>query len=118
MKVGKALIAAGLLIAAASTSAFARVDVAIVLSVPPPAPMLEVVPVPRPGYVWVPGYWAWHRDRHIWIRGQWVLEHPGYVWVPDRWVQYGPQWQLQRGYWERARHGRGHAYGQHDHRGR
>lgn len=117
MKIHRALIAAGLLAGAMATPVFARVDVAIAIGVAPPPPMVEVVTVPRPGYVWVPGYWAWHRDRHIWIRGHWVIERPGHVWVPDRWVQSGPQWHLHRGYWERPRHGRGHAYG-HDKRDR
>ena len=117
MRIHRALIAAGLLAGAAATPAFARVDVSVVIGMPPPAPMVEVGPVVRPGYVRVPGYWAWHRDRHIWIRGQWVVERPGYVWMPDRWVQSGPQWRLHRGYWERPRHGRGHAYG-HDKRDR
>lgn len=116
MKCHRALIAAALLAGAVSTPAFARVDVAVVIGVPPPAPIVEVVPVVRPGHVWVPGYWTWHRDRHLWLRGRWVVARPGYVWVPERWIQSGSRWQLQHGYWERPRHGRGHAYG-HDKRG-
>ena len=112
MKPFKALIAPGLLLGSLSAPAFARVEVSVVIGVPPPVQMVEVVPVARPGYAWVPGYWAWHLDRHIWIRGQWVVERPGYVWVPDRWVQSGPRWQLHRGYWDRLKPGRGHAYGQ------
>ncbi|TAK45662.1 MAG: hypothetical protein EPO27_09710 [Betaproteobacteria bacterium] len=126
MKPFRALIATGMLLGSLSAPTFARVDVSFVIGVPPPAPIVEVVPVVRPGYVWVPGYWTWHRDRHIWIRGQWVVERPGYVWVPDRWVQSGPRWQLHRGYWDRRKAGRGHAYGhvkhdrrdRHDRRGR
>ena len=92
-------------------AASARVDVAIQIGVPPPAPVVEVVPVARPGYVWVPGYWAWHHDRHVWIRGRHVVERPGYYWVPDRWVQAGPHWRHERGYWERQHPGRrGHGY--------
>lgn len=126
MKPIKAMLATGLLLGTLASPAFARLDVSVVIGVPPPVPMVEVVPVVRPGYVWVPGYWAWHGDRHIWVRGRYVLERPGYVWVPDRWVQSGPQWHLHRGYWDRPRHGRGHAYGhtkydrrdRHDWRGR
>lgn len=117
MRIHRAWVAACLLAGAVATPAFARVDVAVVIGVPPPVPMLEVAPLARPGYVWVPGYWAWHRDRHIWIRGQWIIERPGYIWVPDRWAQSGPHWHLHRGYWDRPRHGRGHAYG-HAHRDR
>jgi len=117
MKPFKTAVAAGLLLSALAAPAFARLDVSVVIGVPPPAPMVEVVSVARPGYVWVPGYWGWHRDRHIWIRGQWVVERPGYLWVPDRWVQSGPHWHLQRGYWDRPRPGRGHAkHDRRDHR--
>jgi hypothetical protein len=85
---------------AAMPAAFARTDVVVQIGVPPPAPVVEVVPAPRVGYVWVPGYYAWHGDRHIWIRGRYVVERPGYTWVPDRWVQSGSQWRQERGYWE------------------
>jgi len=85
---------------AAMPAASARVDVVVQVGVPPPAPIVEVVPAPRSGYVWVPGYYAWHGDRHIWIRGRYVVERPGYAWVPDRWVQSGSQWRQERGYWE------------------
>jgi hypothetical protein len=121
MKPLNTAVAAGLLMGALATPALARVDVSVVIGVPPPVPMVEVVPAYRPGYVWVPGYWAWHRDRHIWIRGQWVVERVGHVWVPDRWVQSGGRWHLHRGYWERPKRGRGHAYGhdkQRERRGR
>ena len=33
---------------------------------PPPAPVYEVVPAPRAGYVWAPGYYRWDGDRHVW----------------------------------------------------
>jgi len=95
--------------------AFARVDMAIEIGVPPPVAMVEVVPATRPGYVWAPGYWAWHGDRHIWIRGRWVLERPGYAWVPKRWVPAGPRWRFEQGHWARPGHGRGHAYGHYKH---
>src|SRR5947208_2216832 len=40
----------------------------------PPAPRVEVRPyAPSPGHVWVPGYWAWHGERHVWLGGTWVL---------------------------------------------
>lgn len=88
---------------AAMPSAFARVDVAVGIGVPPPAPVVEYAPPPRYGYVWAPGYWAWHRDRHVWVGGHWVAARPGYYWVPDRWVHSGRYWRHQHGHW--ARHG-------------
>ena len=32
-----------------------------------PAPVYEVAPGPRAGYVWIPGHWA----GRVWIRGHW-----------------------------------------------
>lgn len=49
----------------------------IVYSPPPPPPLrVEVVPPPRPGYLWVPGRWAWEKDRHRWVEGRWQAQ-PG-----------------------------------------
>jgi len=37
-----------------------RVGINIDIGTPPPAVRVEVVPAPRPGYVWgAPGYWRW-----------------------------------------------------------
>ena len=107
------LAAAALVLGLTAVPAWAGVDLIISIGVPPPAPVMEVVPPPRVGYIWVPGYWVWHVDRHVWIRGRWVAGRPGYVWVPERWEHAGPQWRLHRGYWERERGhpGRGYAKG-------
>ncbi len=32
-----------------------------------PAPVYEVVPAPRPGYVWIRGHW----EGGFWVRGHW-----------------------------------------------
>ena len=32
-----------------------------------PAPVYEVTPGPRAGYVWIPGHW----NRGAWVRGHW-----------------------------------------------
>lgn len=97
---------------AAAPAAFARVDVVVQVGVPPPAPVVEVIPAPRVGYVWVPGYYGWHGERHIWIKGRYVVERPGYSWVADRWVADGPRWRLERGYWAPGGHpGKGWAKG-------
>lgn len=99
--------------AAAMPAAFARVDVAVQIGVPPPVPVVEYVPAPRYGYVWAPGYWAWRRDRHVWVGGHWVVARPGYYWVQERWVRAGPYWRLERGHWAGHHHRR--AYGHYKH---
>src|ERR1051326_1014147 len=87
-----------------SSPAFARVDVNLGIGTPPPPARVEVVPAPRPGYVWAPGHWAWSGHRYAWREGHWMREHRGYHWVPDRWTEYngprGSRWHYEAGHWE------------------
>ena len=71
------------------------------ITVAPPAPQVEVVPPPRVGYVWAPGFWEWRGGAHVWVPGRWMGERRGYHWVPDRWEQRGPRWHHAEGHWER-----------------
>ncbi|KWR92088.1 YXWGXW repeat-containing protein [Cupriavidus sp. IDO] len=90
-----------------ATAAMAQVSVDIAIGVPPPAPVYEVVPAPRPGYVWAPGYWDWddHYHKHAWKKGRWERERPGYVYESPRWVQASGGWVLVPGRWnDRGRH--------------
>ena len=89
-----------------STPAFARVNVNIDVGTPPPPARVEVVPEPRPGYVWAPGHWAWDGGRHVWREGHWIRERHGYRWAPDRWTEHqgprGSRWHYETGHWERG----------------
>lgn len=90
---------------AATTLAIAMPTVAqisINISIAPPAPIYESAPVMAPGYIWAPGYWAWHDDRHVWIRGRSIVQRVGYRWEPDRWEQRGNGYYRQPGNWIRA----------------
>ncbi|MEW6466181.1 MAG: hypothetical protein AB1434_09800 [Pseudomonadota bacterium] len=74
----------------------------VVVHTPPPAPYVEVVPVPPfAGAIWVAGYWSWTNGRHHWVPGRYVAPRPGYRYEPHRWVP-GPrgEWHL-RGGWVR-----------------
>jgi hypothetical protein len=104
-----ALIAPGMVAPAA-----AQVDFNLVINQPPPPPRYEVVPAPRAGYVWAPGYWRWENRRHVWAPGHWVAERRGYHWVPDRWAQVDGGWRHQPGYWDRQQ---ARAWGDRDHDG-
>ena len=90
---------AATLTAAALPAAADRVD--FYVNVPPPAPRYEVVPVPRHGHVWVPGYWEWRGHRHVWVSGHWVRERPGYVYAPARWVERDGRWYYTQPGWGR-----------------
>ena len=83
---------------AAGTS-FAQVNVNISLA--PPQPQYEAMPVIAPGYAWAPGYWTWHGDRYIWIRGRTIVQRSGYRWEPDRWEHRDGRYFRQEGRWER-----------------
>ena len=94
------LVAACFGTAVAPQTASAQVSVSI--NVGPPAMRYEAVPAPRRGFVWVPGYWNWVGNRHVWVGGDWVRERPGYIYSQPTWVQRGGQWELQRGVWARG----------------
>ena len=104
-----ALIAPGMVSPAA-----AQVDFNLVINSPPPPPRYEVVPAPRAGYVWAPGYWRWENQRHVWAPGHWMAERRGYHWVPDRWAQTDRGWRHSPGYWDRQQ---ARAMGDRDHDG-
>ena len=72
-------------LAAASIPASARTNVDFYLNVGPPVAPVEVVPAPRVGYVWVPGYYDWRYGRYVWVRGHYMHHRPGYVYDPVRW---------------------------------
>ncbi|MDE2289821.1 MAG: YXWGXW repeat-containing protein [Burkholderiales bacterium] len=73
----------------------------IVAPVAPPPPRVEMVPAPRPGYVWQRGHWRWAQGRYIWVPGHWRLRHAGFHWVPGHWVHRGPYWRWIEGHWAR-----------------
>jgi hypothetical protein len=68
----------------------------------PPAPRVEVVPAPRAGYVWAPGYWQWNGHRHVWHNGSWMRERRGYVYSAPAWVEHDGRWEFRRGAWARG----------------
>lgn len=78
---------------------------------PPPAPIVEYVPVAVPGYVWAPGYWASNGHRHVWNPGAWNRARPGYSHVAGHWEQSGGRWYLEPPRWESHNHRR-HGYAQ------
>ena len=70
---------------AAALPAAARTNVDFYVNVAPPPVYQEVVPAPRAGYVWVPGYWDWRHGRYHWVAGSWARHRPGHYYEPVRW---------------------------------
>ena len=86
-----------------ASGAFAA-SVAVDIDIAPPPPRYEVVPPPRVGYVWTPGYWRWDapHHHHVWINGRYVHERHGEHWVAHRWSEHDGRWRFNDGHWERG----------------
>jgi hypothetical protein len=101
----KLLLGAAIAIAGAgalgSNDALART--VIYADIAPPAVRVEAMPAPRPGYVWVNGYWNWDRGHYVWRHGHWVRARHGYHYVAPRWTRHGHRWRYHDGYWSRHR---------------
>jgi len=66
---------------------------------PPVLPLYVQPPCPAPGYIWVPGYWAWD-DGYYWVPGTWVLAPAvGLLWTPGYWGWADGVYLWQAGYW-------------------
>lgn len=67
---------------------------------PPPLPVYEQPPVPGPGYLWTPGYWAYGSEGYFWVPGTWVLPPQiGFLWTPGYWAWSGGIFLFSAGYW-------------------
>ena len=79
----------------------------IIVEIAPPPARVEVVPEMRRGYTWAPGYWSWHRDRHVWVNGRYMRTRTGYAWAPESWHEADGRHEFRPGRWTRdsERHG-------------
>ena len=67
---------------------------------PPPLPAYDQPPIPTPGYVWTPGYWAWNTYDYYWVPGVWVPPpQTGLLWTPGYWAFVGGAYLFHAGYW-------------------
>ena len=104
MKIRKPLVVA---LCAASIGAVAlpmtaSAEVGIFFNFAPPPVRYEVIPAPRRGYVWSPGYWNAKGNRHVWQAGSWERQRPGYYRTQPTWSQRDNRWQLERGGWHKG----------------
>ncbi len=70
-------------------------------NVPPPElPVYAQPPIPEPGYIWTPGYWAGGPSGYFWVPGTWV-EPPsvGLLWTPGYWAWRDGIYTWSAGYW-------------------
>jgi WXXGXW repeat (2 copies) len=76
------------------------VDVSVDVE-PPPLPVYDQPEIPGPGYMWVPGYWAWDDNTgYYWVPGTWVLPpEPELLWTPGYWGWDNGAYLWHGGYW-------------------
>ncbi len=100
---GITLVAGLVVTAAVLPVAQAQVGVAIGVSVhvaPPALPVYVQPPLPAPGFIWTPGYWAWGAAGYYWVPGVWVQPPSvGLLWTPGYWGFAGGVYGWRAGYW-------------------
>ena len=87
--------------AAPFAPAAAQIGINVSVTVAPPElPVYEQPPLPAPGYIFTPGYWAYGDDGYYWVPGTWVEPpQPGLLWTPGYWGFVGGQYRYNTGYW-------------------
>jgi hypothetical protein len=92
-------IALALVLATLPLAANAGVFLSVSIG-PPVLPVYALPPIPGPGYIWTPGYWAWSGSDYYWVPGTWVLAPaPGLLWTPGYWGWAGGAYVWHAGYW-------------------
>jgi hypothetical protein len=82
-----------------SRTAQAQIGVNITIA-PPELPVYDQPPLPGPGYLWIPGYWAWGPDGYYWVPGYWNLPPAvDLLWTPGYWGWHDGYYAWNEGYW-------------------
>lgn len=72
---------------------------------PPPQEINEQIP-PQPDsqLQWIPGYWAFSKERSdfIWVSGVWRRPPPGHQWIGGYWKEFDEGWVWLNGFWSRV----------------
>ena len=87
---------------AAPVSSPAQVSVGVSVTFGPPAlPIYVQPPCPDPGFIWVPGYWAWDPNfGYYWVPGMWApAPFVGMLWTPGYWAWNDGMYIWYDGYW-------------------
>lgn len=88
----------------------AQSGVNVFVTAAPPAARYESIPAPRSGQVWVPGYWNWEGNRHVWIAGHFEAVRNGYQYQRSEWARDNDGWRLNRGGWQQVAQNSGSNY--------
>ena len=80
---------------------YAQVAIGVSVRIGPPALPVYAQPIcPGPGYIWVPGDWAYGDDGYFWVPGTWVpAPEPSLLWTPGYWGWSDGFYVWHAGYW-------------------
>ncbi len=117
MRIARLLCSLFLAVGLLAIPTSSRAQVAVSVRIGPPVLPVYVEPIcPAPGFIWVPGYWAYGPDGYFWVPGTWV-EPPevGLLWTPGYWgwddgfyVWYPGYWGPEVGYYGGINYGFGY----------
>ncbi|HTW79892.1 MAG TPA: YXWGXW repeat-containing protein [Terracidiphilus sp.] len=95
-----ALLSIPLLVVPAARAQFG-IGIGISVNIAPPVlPVYTQPPLPAPGYMWTPGYWAYGPAGYYWVPGVWVQPpRVGLLWTPGYWGFAGGAYGWHAGYW-------------------
>jgi WXXGXW repeat (2 copies) len=103
MRIAPSIVSLLLVVGIWATPSYSRTEVAVGISVrvgPPVLPVYVQPICPGPGYIWVPGYWAYGPDGYFWVPGTWVVPPEiGLLWTPGYWGWEDGFYRWHVGYW-------------------
>ncbi len=80
--------------------AISEAQIVSIAIAPPELPVYVQPPIPEPGYIWSPGYWAYGPDSYFWVPGTWVQPPSvGLLWTPGYWGWRNGLYEWNAGYW-------------------
>lgn len=96
-----ATVVAAPLIALPPMPATAQAVVSVGIQIAPPLlPVYAQPPIPAPGYIWTPGYWAYSQAGYYWVPGTWVQPPAvNMLWTPPYWAWLNGAYVFHAGYW-------------------
>ena len=85
----------------AAAASLAQVGIGLSITIAPPLlPVYVQPPIPAPGYIWTPGYWAYGPYGYFWVPGTWVQPPAvGLLWTPGYWGWNNGVYAFNQGYW-------------------
>ena len=72
----------------------------IQIRVAPPADRVEVVPAPRPGYIYERGHYNWDGNRYVGQEGRFLKEREGHKYTPYVFEKRGDVYYYRKGHWD------------------